>query len=83
MQRMAIKEWAEKVEANILGEQTEGHRDVDDAEEALIKLHRSYFNAAMNPHPRPLPMRYKSSYRDLCEAKNVHAGELSKLFNFK
>jgi len=58
-------------------------RDVDDAEEALIKLHRPYFNAAMNPYPLPLPMRYKSSYRKDREAKNAHAGDLSELFNFK
>jgi hypothetical protein len=33
-----------------------------------------------NPDPAPLPVHYTSSYR---EAKNIHAGKLSKLFNIK
>jgi hypothetical protein len=61
----------------------EACRNVDDAEEALIKLYRPYFNAAANPDPVPLPARYKSSYRDFREATNAHAGKLSKLFNIK
>jgi hypothetical protein len=43
---------------------TGNHYDADDAEEALIKLHRPYFNTAKNPHSLPLPGCYKSSYRD-------------------
>jgi hypothetical protein len=54
--------------------------DVDEAEEALIKLYHPCLNTAANPDPAPLPVHYKSSYR---EAKNAHAGALSKLFNIK
>jgi len=55
---------------------------VDEAEEALIKLHRPYFNAAHNPNPRELPTCYKSSLRDR-PARNPYADQLSKLFNIK
>ena len=57
--------------------------DVDEAEETLIKLYRPCLNTDANPDPVPLPVHYKSSYRDFREAKNAHAGELSKLFNIK
>jgi hypothetical protein len=57
--------------------------DVDEAEEAIIKLHRPYFNTAMNPHPLPLPMHYKSSRRNFQEAKNPYADKLTELFGIK
>ncbi len=33
--------------------------NVNDAEEALIKLHRPCLNTAMNPQPPPLPEKYR------------------------
>ncbi len=38
-------------------------RDVDEAEEALIKLYRPCLNTACNPDPTPLPVPYKSRDR--------------------
>lgn len=57
--------------------------DVDDAEHALIKLHRPYFNTSMNPHPLPLPERYKYGPRDSRRAENRKADELAALYGIE
>jgi hypothetical protein len=65
-------------------ENTGGHYGVDEAEEALIKLHRPCLNTAANPDPLPIPRKYRMNIPKMLQsAKNEHASQLSKLFGIK